>query len=364
MPRTVLHMANLRLGTTLPALGYHGREHRSQMVATLGTLADLVRMERVAAVLISGDLFDCAIPAPQTLSAVRSFFSRLKLAGIPCVVLPGERDPDGIFLRRREIEADTLCPGVHVLGPQHQPVCLEAQGLAVWYAAGDDADHLPLPNGRHRLVDLALGYQRDGSAEALDARARRIAPDGVRYLGVGGSTGFTLLDHGDVLACMPGVPEPFDWNQEGSVALLHIADDGSVRVERRRTGSHAFVRRELVVTPENAHRIGEIIGKMGRADLALEIVLVGGCPLTAMLEPTFIESELGRHFFHLRVVDRTALLHTEATERLREEPSIAGNFARVMERRMQDTDANPQATFDREAYRLGMRLLQGDRIDR
>ena len=363
MPRTVLQMANLRLGTALPSLGYHGREHRAQMVATLGTLADLARMERADAVLISGDLFDCAIPSAQTLSAVRSFFSRLELGGIPCVVLPGERDPDGIFLQHPWAEAESACPGARVLGPSQEIIHLEEQGLAVRYA-GDDPWPLPLPGGRHNVIDLALGYRRDADAEALDAQARQFASTGVRYLGVGGSTYFATREHGGLIACAPGVPEPLDWDQEGSVALLRIADDGSARVERRRTGSHAFARRELAVTSDNARRIPEIIERMARADLALEIVLVGSCPPGTMLEPAAIESDLGRHFFHLRVVDHTTLPHTDTIGHLRDEPGIAGNFARVMERRMQDADANPQAVFDREAYRLGLRLLQGDRLDR
>ena len=162
------------------------------------------------------------------------------------------------------------------------------------------------------------------------------------------------------MLCSPGVPEPLDWGHEqGSIALVQVENDGSLKVDKRTTGSHTFARRELQVTSENARKISSLIARQAHPDLALEIVLTGECPFHVLIDPSGIEADLSSFFFHLRIIDRTKLvLKTEALNTM-PQGSIVGNFARVMESRIRDSGDDEHAGTDREAYQIGMSLLQG-----
>lgn len=365
MPRTILHFANMRLGTTCAALGTHGHEHRAQMLATLASITDLACAERVDAALISGDLFDCSVPAPKTLDTVRAFFASLQRAAIPVIVLPGARDPEGIFDPECQPHEYDLCPGALILGPAQPLVRLDALNLVIRAVTlpppppTEGVALLPRRLDDDEAMVIGLAY-RPGSAHDLAGLGRGLADGDMRYLGVGGDTAFADHTEGNLTLCCPGVPEPLDWGQEhGSVALIRIDDRGKLLVDRRRTGTHSFVRRELEVTPENARTVTSLIEQMAHPTLAMEMVLTGQCPFDVLLNPMAIEAELSPAFFHLRLVDRTKLLLTDNALSSLPQGTIPGNFARVMDGRLRDAADEYHAAFDREAYQLGLSLLQG-----
>lgn len=359
MACTLMHFANVRLGATFATLGPHGREHRAQVLATLASLTDMACLERVGAVLVSGDLFDCAIPSLATLKTVRAAFARLKHAGIPAVILPGARDPEAIFESGWQQEGQEVCLGASILGPKQPAIRLDALNLVVRFLAFPQQTAGTLPFADAETLSVGLAY-RPGGASSLADLAPTFEASGVRYVGLGGDTTFAVATSGPVTVCSPGVPEPLEWGQEqGTVALVRIDDDGTVRVDRRRTGAHSFARRELAVTPDNARFVTDLIERQAHPDLALEVVLTGTCPFDVLIDPHAIESELAPSYFHLRVVDRTQLLFTGGTPGALPQGTVLGNFARVMDGRLRDAADEEQAMHDREAYRLGFNLLQG-----
>lgn len=359
MACTLMHFANVRLGATFATLGPHGREHRAQVLATLASLADMACLERVGAVLVSGDLFDCAIPSAATLKTVRAAFTRLQHAGIPAVILPGGRDPEMIFEPAWQQEGQEICPGASILGPARLTVRLDALNLVVRFLAFPQPPTGTLPFVTAETLSVGLAYRTTGTGSLADL-ALGFEGSPARYVGIGGDTRFAVAAAGAVTVCSPGVPEPLEWGQEhGTVALVRIDDDGSVRVDRRRTGAHSFTRRELAVTPDNAQFVTSLIERQAHPDLALEVVLTGICPFDVLIDPHAIESELAPSFFHLRVVDRTQLLFAGGSPGALPQGTVLGNFARVMDGRLRDAADEEQAMHDREAYRLGFNLLQG-----
>lgn len=359
MALTLLHFANTRLGAAFTALGLHGREQRAQLLITLSSLADLAAVEQAQVIVVSGDIFDCAVPAPASLKVVQSFFARLQHLGILAVILPGARDPDGIFDPSCQPDNRDHSPGALVLGPRQPAVRIEEHRLVVRAvphpAQGEVA---AVPRAEPGYCTVGLMYLPD--AADLGTIARTFASTGMRYLGIGGDTSFAVAGEADLTVCSPGVPEPQEWGQErGSVAVVHFADDGQVRVERRRTGSRSFARRELVVTTENSKLIRHLIGRLAHGDLALEVVLTGICPADVMIDPAAIEADLAPQFFHLRIVDRTQLAIPSQGAGAWPQGTVLGNFARVMDGRIRDAADEEQAAFDREAYQLGMSMLQG-----
>src|SRR2546421_11104576 len=83
----VLHTSDWHLGRT-----FHGRDLLAEQESVLGWLADLVADERVGLVVVSGDLYDRAVPAAEAVAACTRVLSRIRAAGAEIVVTPGHHD--------------------------------------------------------------------------------------------------------------------------------------------------------------------------------------------------------------------------------------------------------------------------------
>lgn len=83
----LLHTSDWHLGRS-----FHGHSLLVQQQAVLDGLVDLAVAERVDAVLISGDLYDRAVPAPETVQTASRILARLRAAGIPVIAIAGNHD--------------------------------------------------------------------------------------------------------------------------------------------------------------------------------------------------------------------------------------------------------------------------------
>jgi exonuclease SbcD len=110
---------------------FHGRDLLADQEAVLTGLADLVADERVDVVVVSGDLYDRAIPSGEAVSACARILAAIRAAGAQLVVIPGNHDSaprvgafgefaaaGGLHLRTRVPELDHPV----LLGDEHGPV--------------------------------------------------------------------------------------------------------------------------------------------------------------------------------------------------------------------------------------------------
>ncbi|MGH2345373.1 MAG: hypothetical protein ACRDG4_09120, partial [Chloroflexota bacterium] len=276
MDVTVLHFANLRLGAAFPTLGLRGRDQRSQLMTTLAGLADLACAEQAGAVLVSGDLFGCSVPAPATCKGVQSFIAKLRDSGIPVILIQGGRDPRSLYDPRQLPVGQDYLSEASILSADRPAISVANLNLVVQLVdispAAMEVPFVPAPiPAGGRLIGLA--YQSSGEPHHLDTLAAHFATSPLCYLGVGGSPTFSTHQEGTVIACSPGVPEPLEWGQEeGSVARVRIRDD-RVEVTRGRTGTRSLARRDLTLTLETARDVVSLIGDQAHQDLGLEVVL-------------------------------------------------------------------------------------------
>jgi hypothetical protein len=282
------------------------------------------------------------------------------------VLVAGTRDAEGIFDRGRQPDGAAVCPGAIILRPELPVARLESAPLDVHY--------VELPIGKTGTVEvkspvltrsgriaIGLGYWRNAAEPDLVELGSVSMGFGLAYLGVGGSVLFSVSGSSRPTVCSPGVPEPLDWGQEhGTIAIVTINNTGKVAVARRETGTRAFARRELEVSSDSAGTVRDIIGRLANDDLGLEAVLTGTCPAEILIDPGMLEGELGDNFFNLRVVDRTGLVIDTSGVGSLPQGTVLGNFARVMDTRIRSARNEDEAALDREAYRLGLNLLQGD----
>ena len=71
---------------------WKGQDRLPELQSVLEHLGDFIERERIDLVLMSGDVFESQVPAPEAERAVSGFFKRLGAAGIPSVVVAGNHD--------------------------------------------------------------------------------------------------------------------------------------------------------------------------------------------------------------------------------------------------------------------------------
>ncbi|MDU0291979.1 exonuclease SbcCD subunit D [Saccharothrix longispora] len=83
----ILHTSDWHVGRT-----FHGRDLLKEQESVLGGLADTVSDERVDVVVVSGDLFDRAVPNAEAVAVCSRVLKRIRHAGAQIVVTPGNHD--------------------------------------------------------------------------------------------------------------------------------------------------------------------------------------------------------------------------------------------------------------------------------
>src|ERR1700744_1503148 len=143
----VLHPSDWHRGRTLPRA-----DLRQAQAAYLDHLVETVRSERIDAVLVSGDVYDRAIPPGEAVALGEAGVFRLRDAGSRVVVISGNPDSGrrlgfasalvdaaGVYLRTR---AGALAQPV-LLADQHGPVAV--YGVPVLEPDAVRADLPPAP---------------------------------------------------------------------------------------------------------------------------------------------------------------------------------------------------------------------------
>ena len=86
-PMRLMHTSDWHLGRT-----FHGQSLLADQESVLGALVDLATEHRVDVVLISGDLYDRAVPSPEAVQCATRILARIRLAGISIIAISGNHD--------------------------------------------------------------------------------------------------------------------------------------------------------------------------------------------------------------------------------------------------------------------------------
>jgi exonuclease SbcD len=155
-----LHTSDWHLGRR-----FHGASLLDAQAAYLDHLVETVRAERVDAVLVAGDVYDRALPAPDSVALLDVTLARLRDAGAEVVLSSGNHD-----------SAVRLGFGARVLahGGVHIRTSPESVGTPV--VIGEVAIY-PLPYLEPSLTAPALGASESTHAGVLRAAMRRVHGD-------------------------------------------------------------------------------------------------------------------------------------------------------------------------------------------
>jgi DNA repair protein SbcD/Mre11 len=162
----LIHTSDWHLGRSFHQVGLLGAQ-----AAYLDSLVDVVRRERVDAVLVSGDVYDRAMPSPETVDLLSQSLVRLVDAGAQVVVSSGNHD-SAIRLG--------FASGLLERAGVHLRTCVADVGRPV--LVGDVALH-PLPYLEPALVADALGATERTHAGVLRAAMGRVRADAATRAG-------------------------------------------------------------------------------------------------------------------------------------------------------------------------------------
>src|ERR1700760_2988829 len=268
----LLHTSDWHLGRTL-----HRADLREAQAAYLDHLVETVRSEQIDAVLVSGDVYDRAIPPVDAVALCEDGLFRLRDAGARVIVISGNHDSArrlgfasalvdsaGVYLRTR---VGALAQPV-LLEDQHGPVAvygvpfLEPDAVRADLPPSpvttDQSD--PAPRGHAGVLTRATDCiradlaARGGPRSVVMAHAwvtggeaceseRDISIGGVGRVpaGVFDGVGYTALGHlhgpqtlGERLR-YSGSPLPYSFSEARQAKgswLVDLGPDGNVQVER------------------------------------------------------------------------------------------------------------------------------------
>jgi exonuclease SbcD len=260
----LIHTSDWHLGRT-----FHGQNLLADQEAVLTALADLAVEHRADAVLISGDLYDRAVPSPEAVQTASRILSRIRAAGIAVVAIAGNHDS----APRLGAFTDFLAAGGLHLGASAAEVgtpavLTDADGDVVVYPVPFlEPDllrarwDLPARSGHQTVLDRAMDLVRadlaarpSGTRSVVLAHAfvvggvaggseRSIAVGGVESVSADVFAGFDYVALGHLHRSQvvgerirySGSPLPYSFaeaDQEKGVWLVDLGLDGAVDVTR------------------------------------------------------------------------------------------------------------------------------------
>jgi exonuclease SbcD len=159
----LLHTSDWHLGRT-----FHGHSLLADQESVLDRLVELAVGHRVDAVLISGDIYDRAVPAPEAVQCATRIFAKIREAGITIVAISGNHDSPprlgafteflaagGLYLRTAAVQAGHPVLLTDAYGPVAiYPVPYLEPDLvrAIW--------DLPAPASHQNVLGTALELAR------------------------------------------------------------------------------------------------------------------------------------------------------------------------------------------------------------
>lgn len=291
----LLHTSDWHLGRT-----FHGHSLLAEQQAVLDAVIDLAVAEQVDAVLVSGDLYDRAVPSPETVQTASRVLARLAGAGIPLVVIAGNHDSaprlgafteflaaGGLHLRTRPADVATPvllpvadAPGAAAVAVYAIPY-LEPELVRDEWALTGRLHHQDVMAAAMDRIRVDLAARPRGTRSVVLAHAFVVGamPGGSeRSIAVGGVESVTadVFDGVDYVALghlhrpqavtptirYPGSPLPYSFSEAGQTKQVLLVELGPGDVPPVVTSRDLPAGRRLVTVR------GELADLLTRTDLA------------------------------------------------------------------------------------------------
>lgn len=255
----ILHTADLHLDSPLKSLALRDEAMRDSVhTATrtaLTTIVDTALSEKVAALLIAGDLFDGAARSAKTAAFLVTQLDRLAAAGIPVFYIKGNHDAENPITGEVALPAN-----VHVFDGRGGKVQVPDTNIwihGVSFSGRTAPDSLlnkfsaPVPDA----INIGMLHTSLAGAAGHDTYAPCTVADlqntGFDYWALGHIHKRQVYGTAPWIV-MPGIPQGRDIGEAGaqSATMLHIADD-AITISEVATSDVIFQTQTIDVTTLN-----------------------------------------------------------------------------------------------------------------
>ena len=365
----LLHTSDVHLGKRLSGLGKAGDRVRSAIKTAFSDVIDTAISEKVDALLIVGDLFDSN---NVSTSLVRFALGEIRRLGeIPCLVLPGIRDPveEGSVLLG--VGHDEKPSNMSIFtNPEHPTVHLEDQKLTFYgipsipgRTAANPITAVKRKNNEGRHILLAYGaYSAPDSAGSGDSSFTLgdIDGSGFDYVALGHMHSFFELPSARTKAAYSGSPETFAVDQTGAGQVLIVDIGDQVSLRRKNTGKAVWRQLEL---PSDSFRytieVEQEIQKHADENMVLRVRLTGRSSSDGFINIDGIIDQLGDSFMHLSISDETEWEPRDLLELNLPPTTILGQFIRKVTDAIEQAEEPERKQLLSEGLRTGYALLSG-----
>lgn len=354
-----LHGADFHLDSPFDALEpRQAAQRRREQRAMLGSLAELVRREKVQILLLSGDLLDSVHAYEETVESLREFFAAVT---IPIFIAPGNHD---CVSRLSPYIRMDLPEHVHFFtGPQIQCVDVPESGVRVWGAGYTDRHCPPLLAGFEAAKDgdtldvLVLhGEVGRPNSPYCPITEEEIRRSGMDYVALGHNHTFSGLRRaGECYYAWPGCMEGrgFDECGEKGVILGELSP-GNCEIQFIPMGGRRY---EIISVEAGDDPLASVFALLPQ-DTQRDIYrLVFTGERSGSIDLEGIRRAISSRFFALELRD--------ATQPRRDiwaragENSLHGYFLQQMQQRLSQTADPGQKERLLRALRAGLAALDG-----
>lgn len=364
----ILHTADIHLGKKFSGLGPRGAAQREQLKATFKKVIATALEEKVAVVLIAGDLFDSNEQPQSNIDLVIEQFNLLGQNGIPVCLVPGTHDPLDSSSIYRKVDFEAGCPNLKLFADEN-----------VSFREYPDLDLTVYgkPNLSNRSYASPLkGLERRTSTRFHVAMAhgsfyipeKAAEDDHVFRLEEIRSAAMDYIALGhwhEVYACSeqppawyPGPPEWISGqSKRGAVLLVGLTGSDGVTVEPGYLGLRDYDEIEIDMSdiPDRPALEARICRGAGE-NLVRRATLKGLRDQGLLVSPDELESGLSERFFHLSITDRSHPRSTQISddgERL-----IRSRFIQLMNEQIETAEGDEKEIAG-SALQYGVALLDG-----
>ena len=365
----ILHTGDVHLDSPFSGLDPTSAEvRRNELRAAFTSMFHYARTEKVDMILIAGDLFDAGFVTRETLALITR-----EAANTPCpiIVSPGNHDSvsessvwrRGIFppnvhiFTKGELEHfDFPSLNVRVWGWAFTSPKMEASPLT-----GKSVRDVKDGEGMINIL-CAHGDLTSARSTSCPLTVREIEQFGAHYAALGHI--HNPMEYTDRIAYC-GCPEGRSFDETGHKGALVVAIDGDsistqkVRFSKRRYENDTLSVNGASSNGELREMIAEYITEKRYGDDTILRLTLTGAVDPAFTPGVAVLEENPPRVFKLKIVDGTT--PELSADELRRDPTVRGEFYRLLESRLTSDDPEERATAA-AALRAGLAALAGEAV--
>lgn len=366
MPK-LLHISDLHIGKPFATFGEKGRFLREAQLGTFKKIIKLGQKEKVAGVLISGDLFD-SNNVGKILEEVQNL---IKESGLKFYILPGAGEkgisghdalvPGSVYYR----ESWEAISNAFIFKKGEGEVFYDLENGIAFYGKPTRYGKSPIPTlerPREAKYHVALAHGSISFREEYGdypINEEEIKDSGYHYIALGHWHTFGDYSKGKTRACYPGTLEIFERGQgEKGTALLINLEDEDVSVGLIEVGKFFWTSYELDISTVENDAIDLIRSNFKEAsNTILTLRLKGIAPFQKL--DSFKSSLLSAlsEFFWVNIDDCDVRPEIDLSQY--PESTVIGQFIKTMYGEINNAEGEELAGL-REALRIGVGLLNGN----